>query len=261
MPTELKIKWEGTAPGLAEGRLSLSAFGEPLKLLLASLRRIATNKVSDDIEESNVGRFAKEAKQLDIEITDLVKESSGFDSLITFTDPYSVESSLLASLQEKVGRELLEAIDDERQGVLRNSGVRRYLQSLPKGIAKQTYALHRNGTTLKEVSFTSTSISDVPPELPFIANYIGKVVGLGFEPGKLEVKIKTDRAVVHVSATAKQVESALNLRHSTVRAVVVSAETGQRLLFIQDVNDPVYKSTRDAAIYERWNELLVRLAQ
>jgi hypothetical protein len=66
VPTELKIEWEGVAPGLADKRLSLSAFGEPLTILLAALRRIASNLVGDALEEKNVGRFTNAARQLDI---------------------------------------------------------------------------------------------------------------------------------------------------------------------------------------------------
>ena len=39
MTTRLTIRWDGTAPGLAEHTLSLGAWLEPLALLLKAVRR------------------------------------------------------------------------------------------------------------------------------------------------------------------------------------------------------------------------------
>src|SRR5689334_3751010 len=111
MPTELRIRWQGDTRGLADKRLSLSAFGEPLNLLLVALRRIATNLVTDAFEDKNIGRFANAARQLDIEIFDLVKESSGFDGLITLTAPSPGENlELFQNLADSAGVQLLDAI-------------------------------------------------------------------------------------------------------------------------------------------------------
>ena len=261
MPTELKIRWEGVAPGLPEKRLSVSAFGEPLTILLAALRRIATNLVGDALEDKNVGRFANVARQLDIEIFDLVKESSGFDSVITLAPPSPGENlELFQNLPENVGMQLLDAIDSERRGELKNARVRQYLRALPLGIARQTYRLHQNGNTLREVSFGAMDISALPPDLPYIAQYIGKVVGVGFEPGRPEVRIRTEAASVTLLATSQQVDTALDLRYSTVRAIAVIQGASHRLLILQESHLPVNRSTRDAAVYERWQGVLQRLA-
>jgi hypothetical protein len=48
----------GCRPRASEEAAKLSAFGEPLTILLAALRRIATNIVGDAFEEKDVGRFA-----------------------------------------------------------------------------------------------------------------------------------------------------------------------------------------------------------
>lgn len=261
MPTELKIKWEGVAPGLPEKRLSLSAFGEPLTTLLAALRRIATNLVGDALEEKNIGRFANAARQLDIELTDLVKESSGFDSVITLTPMAGDNLKLFDDLAQNASIQLLDAIDSERQGNLKNASVRKYLRMLPLGITRQTYLLHSNGTTLRHISFGTMDISVLPPDLPFVATYVGKVVGVGFEPGKPEVRIKTDTTTVALASTTKQVDAALELRYSTVKAVAVVQGNAHRLLILQDSHLPIHRSTRDAMIFQKWAGVLKRLAQ
>jgi hypothetical protein len=262
VPTELKIRWQGDARGLPDKRLSLSAFGEPLSLLLKALKRIATNLATDASEDKKVGRLANAARDLDIEIFDLVRESSGFDGLITLGAPALGENlSLFENLAQSAGRRLLEAIDDERNGIARNASVRNYLHSLPKGVTYQTYVLHDNGKTIGEVSFGEMSISALPPDLPHIAHYIGKIVGVGFEPGRSEVRIKTTTAQVSLSASTEHVEKALSLRGSEVIAVAVVQGSSHRLLIIQDSQSPLNTSTRDAAVFERWNGVLRRLAQ
>jgi hypothetical protein len=262
VPTELKIKWQGVAPGVPEGRLSLGAFSEPLTILLASLRRIATNLVGDAVEGKNIGRFANAARQLDIEITDLVRESSGFDSVITLTPSVGENLPLFQELTQQAGFQLLDSIDSERRGVLRNASVRNYLRALPQGISHQTYTLHDNGTVLKQVSFGSVELSEVPGDLPCVVHYIGNVIGVGFEPGRPEVRIKTDAATtVTLAATQKQVDVALGLRFDKIRAVAVDQGGSRRLLILQEVNRPINRSTRDAAIFDRWEGVLRRLAQ
>lgn len=226
------------------------------------LRRIATNLVGDALEDKNIGRFASAARQLDIELSDLVKESSGIDSLITLTPPTPGENlELFQNLPENVGMQLLDAIDSERRGILKNARVRQYLRALPLGITQQSYWLHENGRILREVSFGAMDISILPPDLPYIVHCVGKVVGVGFEPGRPEVRVKTETATVTLSATSQQVDRALDLRYSSVTAVTVVQGTAHRLLILQASHLPIYRSTRDAAVFDRWRGVLQRLAQ
>ncbi|MDO8430790.1 MAG: hypothetical protein Q7S58_00120 [Candidatus Binatus sp.] len=259
---ELKIKWDGTAPGLAENRLSLSAFGESLPLLLASLRRIATNLVGDVFEERQArgGRFANAARQLDIEIAELVKGSAGFDSVITFSTPLGSTFPLL-DFAQSAGTQLLDALDSEGRGVAKNASVRRYLQALPKGITRQTYSLHLNGTVLQEVSFGEAVLPELPMEAPYLVQYSGNVIGVGFAPGRPEVRIKTETGSITFAATAEQVDAALRLRESEVTALGVFQDNAHRLLILRDTKTAATPSTRESAIYDRWQTVLKRLAQ
>jgi len=261
VPLQLKISWEGTAPGLAENRLSLSAFGEPLTKLLTGLRRIATNIVSEAFEERQPkGRLTNAARQLDIEITNLIKGSSGFDSVITVTTPVGATMPLL-DLGEIAGTQLLDALEFESRGRATNASVRNYLRSLPRGIARQDYSLHRNGAVLKHVSFGEALLPELPPELPYIGQHSGEIVGVGFEPGRPEVRMKTDTGTLTLVATSEQVEAALRLRHLKVRAVTLVQGSLHRLLVLQESNLPLARLSREEAIYDRWQTVLKRLAQ
>lgn len=261
MSLEIKIRWEGTAPGLTDKRLSLSAFGEPLAKLLAALRRIASNIVTEALEDKARGRFAGAARQLDIEIADLIKGSSGFDGVITVRTSPGDTFPLLNELGKNAGTKLLDALQYESQGAATNAIVRNYLRSLPAGITRQDYSLHSNGRVLKEISFGEAALPELPPEMPSIAQYLGSIVGVGFEPGRPEVRIKTEAGSATLAATAEQVEAALGLRDVRVKAVAVVQGSEQRLLVLQRSGLPLVRASRQEAIYDRWQGVLRRLAQ
>jgi hypothetical protein len=134
MASQLRIRFDGEVPGLAEHRLSLAGFGKPLAVLLQALRRIAT-QMAGNAEGAELpkrgGRFANLAKQLDIEITSIEGNSSGIDAVITFAFPPD-EFPLLLDLGDRATIELLDSIDSESKGVPRNWAVRNYLTSLPE---------------------------------------------------------------------------------------------------------------------------------
>jgi hypothetical protein len=264
MAVQLDIVWEGDAPGLQEHRLSLGAFGEALTTLLAALRRIATNIVGDAVEgeTAEVGRFASAARRLDIQIEGIKKNSSGFAGMVSLYTPQGETMRLFNELPEVAGIQLLEAVEAESKGVLKNSAVRRYLRALPSGVYRQVYVLHDNGNEFKRVELGSMSISDVLSDLPYLAEVHGRIVGVGFDPGKNEVRIKSDEGNhLTLMATPMHVENALDLRSSPVKALAVIQESGSRLLRLQEAGRGWSVPSREDAIFKRWEGLLRRLAQ
>ena len=155
----------------------------------------------------------------------------------------------------------LDAVELERQGILTNASVRQYLQSLPRGLSKQTYRVERDGTPLREIVFGEVRLPPSPLDVPYLAEYVGAIVGVGFEPGESEVRIQTQTTLVTLTATAHQVETALTLRSLLVRGIAVVNGTSRRLLNLQEANLPIARETRERAIFERWNGALARLAQ
>lgn len=265
MRSELKITWDGATPGLAEHRLSLAAFGRPLDLLLASLRRIATQMVSTaiDTEHPKTGRFANIARQLDIEIESLVEGSGGFNGLVTFAQPPE-ELPLFMDLPERATGELLDSIEQESKGVARNWAVRRYLSSLPRDVTTQVYELHENGTSKKRVTVSAISLTEIPSELPSLIEYEGSVVGVGFSPGRSEVRIKSELSSPSLDAADTQVEAALQMRKANVRVLGVHDGKRARLLSIANASAPRFKVTPEAVekhIFERWKGVFARLAK
>ena len=169
---------------------------------------------------------------------------------------------LFDDLPETAGTELLEAIESESKGILKNSAVRRYLRALPLGVYQQTYILHQNGRELKRVVLGKMTISDLLADLPYLSEVYGRVVGVGFEPGKNEVRIRSeDGHQLTLAASALHVDNALELRSSPVKILAVMQESGCRLLRLQEATHAWAVPSRQKAIFEKWDGLLRRLAQ
>jgi hypothetical protein len=262
---QLRIRWDGDVKGLAEHRISLAAFGQPLAYLLQALRRIATQMVSNavDAEHPKFGRFTNQARQLDIELAKMEEGSGGFDALVSFSQP-SDELSLFWDVPERATIELLDSIDQERQRIPRNSAVRRYLASLPREVHKQLYEFHENGHVKKRVEFGDIDVAEVPPDLPSLVQYEGSIVGVGFEPGRSEVRIKSDTAMPSLDATDAQVEEALKMRRTKIRVLGVHDGKRARLLKIARARDPQFKVTPETIeehIFQRWAVAFEKLSK
>src|SRR5271157_3534727 len=256
MVSEIKIRWDGNVPGVSEHRLSLAAFGEPLNQLLIALRRIATQMVSTAVEHEHpkIGRFANLARQLDIEITSIEGDSTGFNGLVSFYQPPD-ELPLFADLPERAVTELLDSIERESRGQAANWAVRKYLSALPPTIHRQTYELHENGTTKKRVEIGDVKLMEVPEEFPSLREIDGNIIGVGFEPGRSEVRVKGETATASFDASDDQVEMALTIRKENVRSLGVHDGRRTRLLLITKASAPRFKITDEAVeehIFKRW---------
>jgi hypothetical protein len=263
--SEIKIRWDGDIPGVEHHRLSVGAFGEALSQLLFSLRRIATQMVSSavDQERPNTGRFANLARGLDIEITQIKGGSAGFDGLVTFMQPPD-ELPLFADLPQRATSELLDSIERESKGQPSNWAVRKYLSLLPAGLHRHVYEIYDDDVVTKRIEVGDVRLPEVPEEFPFIREIDGNVVGVGFEPGRSEIRIKGEGPVTAFDADAAQVEKALELRHEQVRTLGVHANKHTRLLRLTRTSEPRFTATPDMIeehIFKKWSGVFARLAK
>lgn len=269
MSYELEIHFDGSAPGLEGHSLSVGAFGASLNSLLSALRRIATQMVSSAVEGETprTGRFADPARNLDIEIREIRGNSLELRSVITFQDPQGIQQPLpfWADLPERAGIQLLDSIERESRGQLANSAVRKYLSSLPAGIRKQEYNLHSNGTPIKNVVIGDVQLTALPVELPYLRLEQGSIVGVGFDPGRSEIRLKPESgSVSSTGATQDDVERALQMRHEKVRILTVHTTKGTRLISLKRASEP--QSELDPArmkrqIFDRWGNVLRALSK
>jgi hypothetical protein len=265
MATQLRIRWDGEAPGIAEHRLSLATFGVPMELLLSALRRIATQMVGAALEneQPKTGRFANLARGLDIEIKQIEGNSTGFDGIVSFQHPPQ-ELPLFGDLPDRATMELLDSIDAESKGLARHGSVRKYLKSIPPSIHKQFYEIHDNGTTKHKVEIGDLNLADIPVDLPSFLEVEGDLIGVGFDPGRNEVRLKGDGGTTSFGALEAQVDESLKLRNTKIRALGIHDGKHGRLLRLTPASEGRYKVTPESIeenIYKKWAGVFARLSK
>lgn len=259
---QLDIKWDGPISGLSDHRLSLTAFGPALEKLLTAAKRIASNTLTRAGEPSETGRLAKLAHSIDIQIGGITEGSSGIATLVTFDAPSLYQNDLFFSLPEKVGLELVDSIEAESRGEYRNSAVRQFLAALPRTLTSHNYKLHENGRLIKDVTLGEVNLPEGTLLLPYLQEIVGMVTGVGFDPGRDEVRLKSDDAQqVTAVADVQQVNKALGLRHEKVRALVLQQpELGARLLRLTESESRRDVYSEDEYIFGRWDRAFQELA-
>ena len=258
--TQLDIVWEGSVRGLTQHRVSLTEFGPAMTQLLVATRRITSQILLNAHEATEVGRLANAAKHMDIELVSVKEGSSGFESVLAFETPDN-QDLLFGRLVEDVGSELMEAVRLESEGVYRNSAVRKYLALLPKGLEHQSYRLHDNGREIKRVEVGAMRLPAIPIPSAALLQATGNVVGVGFEPGKPEVRIKGEGVTFTATASERQIEKALKSRGQEVSALAVASEAGSRLIALKTADErEARRGKAAAAVFSKWQGAFKALA-
>lgn len=269
-PIEIKITWEGEAPGIAQHRLSLGAFGPALSKLVLAYRRIASNMMRRATSYAETGRFQDLANRLDIEIETINGNSLQVNGLVTFAPPPELQATLFPfDIPERASKELLDFIEAESKGRPYNTGVRNFLSAFPPGLTKQKYELNENGRVLHEpVVIDHLELADPSlPNLPHFVMFSGSIVGVGFPPGTSEVRVRTTEGEsLRFLAQPELVNRALDLRGRRVGGLAVKSKDS-RLLRLKPVSEngsirlfTVTESGREEYVFNRWDTLLRRLA-
>jgi hypothetical protein len=142
--------------------------------------------------------------------------------------------------------------------------VRRYLQALPPGVSTQTYTLSRDGQEIRTARVGEVHLTRETGEVPALFRFDGRVTGVGFPPGTIEVRVLFGSQRIRCAATPDQVETALALRGKPAVITAVGVGKTLRLVSIHEVGKARRELTaeeRTRAIFERWGGLLQRLAR
>jgi hypothetical protein len=263
MTSKLRIVWDGNVPGLEERRLSIGSFGPALRELLAALRRIATDLERDAWPTrlvSSAGRLKKDASNLDIQIV-----------TITGNSPVAVEMDIVEVAQParplvhdlgvRAMERFLEDLKLEAAGTAAHYKVRKFLGALPEGLTKQKYThTDADGRVRREIDLGAVDVAPSKVSAHLI-EVIGEIVGVGFEPGRNEVKVKSIGGdVVSFSATLEHIETALSLRGTGVKALGVVEPARVRLLRFGD--SPEFSpDARLNYVFSTWAGVLAELAK
>ena len=214
---------------------------------------------------AETGRFKDLAARLDIEIETINGNSLELNGLCTFAPPPELQAVLFPfDIPERASKELLDSIDAESRGRPYNQGVRNFLSALPPGLVKQKYELSDNGHALhapviiEQVTLVDPSLAN----LPHIIAFSGNIVGVGFQPGTSEVRVRTtDGTSMTLLASAPLVDRALDLRGHTVDGLAVKGKDSRLLRLASESGAFVpTEQGREEYVFNRWETLLRRLA-
>jgi hypothetical protein len=267
--TNLRITWDGTAPGLPEHRLSLGAFESALRELLGAIRRIATDLERDAWPTHKVGRagrLTKTASNLDLQIRTIRANSPiTLDMDVVEIDPPQ-QRPLIEDLGERSVARFLDGLKLEAKGTVAHYRVRKYLRSLPEGVTRQTYVQRRqDGSTVIEVDLGEVHLREqAQVATSHLIQVIGEIIGVGFEPARNEVKVRAfSGEAVTLSASSEQVSEAIAMRGSEVACLGVVDHNGRmRLLRLGGAPERLLDAAARAEyVFNRWNGVLTRLAQ
>lgn len=261
---ELKIKWDGQLDSLNQKRLSVGLFAAPLQKLLAAVRRTASNilREGSNRKETATGRFASEADQIDIQIVDLLRQSTGIQSIISVQAPQVPQMAMFNEklAEDSMDRVLLE-IERESRGIRRSDRVREYLEALPSGLTHQDYWLYVDGNLVRDVHIGPLALPTGLDAVPYLVEITGKVIGVGFPPGTNTVRIKdNDGSEISLASNNENVLRALEIRDGDVRVLAIVRDSNKRLLRIQSLHEARVRLDENV-IFEQWRTLLGRLAQ
>lgn len=266
MAVELKVRWDGSAPGLAEHRLSLLSFGPVLTELHRALRTAATRieKGKDPNHPSPQKKYSARALHLDVQIKAIEDGcvNVGMDVVVA-PAPDMVEDTDDALAASAV----MTVLDSLRS---RTHLTVAYLRALGPGVTAHSYVARRADGTILVDEFSMGLVElDEPSVPPALVEFRGEVAGVTFTEGREAVAIRDldgDHGKVNATATVAQVDTAIRMRRERVPVIarVFQIEHGYRLLSLRDARNQSHERTpqeRKDYIMNKWNGVLHHLAQ
>lgn len=266
MGVKLGIYWDGTTPGLPEGRLSIAQFGSALQALLKAARNIARRHQAAARGEDYNPEAATRSQLVDIQLSSYVGGSADQEFELVPAPGLSAEDAFAATpVADQILRDLMDAIDAERQGRRRDRFVAEYLRALPRGVTRQRYSLREGGQETKVVEFEEMRLLELEAPPPALRLLRGQVEGVVFgeRSGRPEVKFAPFNGKVFVaSATRAQVSEAIDVQHAAI-GLFLMTEVPRLLWIRREGSDlPVLpEKQRTAHFLSHWADVLKELAK
>lgn len=271
MGAELDIVFYGPVRGLAESRLSLELFAPALVNLVTALQTTASAMLSKALDNPDYGarggRKRREADLLDFELASVTDQGCTALKLVCTSRGALAAvglSSVFADLPERSVDQLLQDLEQESAGKQTSAGARRYLVSLPAGLAKQTYSAQLNGGLPRVVEIEGPALQEALQDRPGMRIARARIISIGVEPNKEEVRLSVPgRGRFACTASIQQVEQAWAWRDRDVTACFLTTKK-PRLLWLRDAANPLPRMSEPEIverIHQRWAETLRRLAQ
>lgn len=274
MDLELKIRFDGSTPGLAEHRLSLSEFQKALGRLVSAVRRTATSIETDATEPdpqtgAGGGRYSKLARHLDVQLAGLDDGCVEARFTISHEPPPGKTHELFRDFEKRSLERLVEHIQNEGEGTPSSAAVRKYLKALPDGVDSQRYAVLQDGEETHVVELGAYDVIEdedtgVDREVRRVTGFVNRV-SFDEEGTGTGVDISgEDDTIRGIDAKPALVDKALELRGKEIVAQVLFSGSDKRLLTIWSAEAPPESATnqeRESKLLDDWEETLSELAK
>ena len=265
MTTEIRITFEGTTPGVADHRLSLSLFADALGYLASALQRTASAELSQSDEAKTRGNIAAPAKLLDLELLAVEDNCVSVRMEAVSREYFGPQTAANQELAARASLRLLEEIEAEATGSEQSPVARKFLQYLPEGLSSQKYRLTRDGETIKEFSVGSIQALK-PRKHPRVTLLRGQIVAVGFPPGTTSFAMRSGDRRVTIGIEPSQVDDVLALRGGVVRVAARVSGSDSNLLWIRRDDDarnavPLEVETVHALAIRDFSKTLQRLGE
>ena len=265
MSAQLRVVWEGSAPGLAEKRLSLLAFGPALNALLKAAKNVARRQVAAARGEEYDPETATKSSLVDLQVSAFTGGSA--DTMLEVVPiPSAIGgASLFEDFGAEIVRDLRLSLEHESSGRRRDRFVSEYLSSLPSGLTRQSYTIIIDGKAEEPLEIREMTLLELPPPPTALVIVKGIVEGVSFgEKGEPGIRFAPwTGKVLSLIATKAQVEDAVRLRHEKTQALVLMTAR-PRLMWVRKEDAPVFSMTDDERrlhFMSRWAGVLTELAK
>lgn len=263
MAVQLKIRFDGTTEGVSEHKLELGAFGDALKQLVASIRRIASSMVTEAMEQPH-GRLARGA-ELRVFLDSISGGCVQLNMEVAAPPvPVGFSGNLFDDLAERTAEKFIKALGDEGRGVTRSAQARKFLSFIPSGVTSQKYEAWSDGKLLCEATLGAVKLADEMVDFPVVVKAEAKIAGITFEPN-LEVRFDAGGGTKFTcSASRDMIDKAIVLHKETVAIVATLLGNKGRLLWIGEPSSfpaPMSKNERSNHVLSRWKNTLAELAK
>lgn len=263
MSTKLTIRWDGTAPGLQEHALSLSAWLKPLGTLLKAVRRAASNldgSRDDDPERGRRGgRHTPAAAAIDLQITGIRDGCVNLD-----LEAIQVAPGQQTLTRDLPARALVTVVGDikaEAAGYKRSALAQRFLKQLPAGLTEQGYRVEHDGVVLVDEHIADSVVESTADALPRLQCVRGLIAGVGFDPPSISFRT-AKRHRFTMPANEELVQQALDLREQPVEAMCLAGQRPRVIWVRKDSTGSVPDgAARSAVIRHRWARTLEILGE
>ena len=260
MKARLKIHFDGTASGLAEHRLDLTIFGDAMAALTSGLRRTASAIVKAAAETSSAGRLARKA-ELHVFLDGLIEGSLGLN--VAVEPPPLVPGDnvdiYLDDLPLRATKRFIGEVVNESKGLYRDAAARRFLHSLPAGVAFQRYEVYWGESSVMDVSIGAVDLPPEPVALPSVIRTPARILGVTFEP-HAEVRFDAAGSRFSCAASDELIDKAIALRGEDVGivAVVITPSKGRLLWLSRQEECPptMDREPRISHVLTRWEKTL-----